>query len=85
MKKKPILINMARGEIVKTDALVRALRSGRVRGACLDVTDPEPLRGAHSLVHMKNCVVVPHIGTATQECRHAMAKMAAENIVHHFI
>ena len=85
MKKRPIIINMARGEIIETDSLVSALRSGDVRGACLDVTDPEPLKGDHPLVNMKNCIVVPHIGTATVECREAMAKLAAENIIDHWM
>jgi len=84
MKRNPIIINMARGEIIETDSLVSALRSGQIRGACLDVTDPEPLAGNHPLANMKNCVVVPHIGTATVECRQAMAKLAAENIIKHF-
>lgn len=85
MKKKPIIINMARGEVVETDSLVDALKNGRLRGACLDVTDPEPIKGSHPLIAMKNCIIVPHIGTATVECRLAMAKMAAENIINHFI
>lgn len=83
MRRNPIIINMARGEIIETNALATALRRGDVRGACLDVTDPEPLKGKHPLVNMKNCIVVPHIGTATVECRHAMAKLAAENIINH--
>ena len=85
MEKKPVVINMARGEIVKTDSLVDALHSGKIRGACLDVTDPEPIRGSHPLARMKNCIVSPHIGTATVECRNAMAKMAAKNIINHFV
>lgn len=84
MKRNPVIINMARGEIIETGSLVGALRSGQIRGACLDVTDPEPLAGNHPLVNMKNCLVVPHIGTATVECRSAMAKLAAENIINHF-
>jgi len=85
MKKNPIIINMARGEVVETKSLLDALRSGRIRGACLDVTDPEPLKGNNPLLNIKNCIVLPHIGTATVECRRAMAKLAAENIVNHFV
>ena len=84
MKKQPILINMARGDIVKTDDLVEALKSGRIRGAGLDVTSPEPLSGDHPLCHLNNCIIVPHIGTATQECRNNMAQLAAQNIINHF-
>lgn len=85
MKRKPILINMARGAIVETGALLDALRSGQVRGACLDVVDPEPLHGDHPLLDMEQCLIVPHIGTATVECRENMAKLAAENIINHFL
>lgn len=84
MERRPVIINMARGEVVETGALVSALRSGAIRGACVDVTDPEPLRGNHPLVNMENCIVTPHIGTATVECRYAMAKLAAQNIIDHF-
>ena len=85
MKKKPVIINMARGEVVDSASLISALRDGSIRGACLDVTEPEPLKGDDRLVNMKNCIVVPHIGTATVECRNAMAKLAAENIINHFV
>lgn len=84
MKKQPILLNLARGGIVNTDDLVEALRTKLIRGACLDVTDPEPLSGSHPLCQLDNCLIVPHIGTATRECRYAMAKIAAENIINHF-
>ena len=81
MKKKPVLINMARGPIVKTDDLIKALKTGLVRGVGLDVTDPEPLPSNHSLLSFENALIVPHIGTATVECRYIMAKKAAENIL----
>lgn len=84
MKKQPIILNIARGEIVATDDLVEALISGKIRGAGLDVTSPEPLSGDHPLCHFDNCIVVPHIGTATQECRIKMARLAAQNIINHF-
>lgn len=84
MKKKPILLNLARGGVVNTDDLVEALRTKLIRGACLDVTYPEPLSGSHPLCQLDNCLIVPHIGTATVECRQAMAKIAAENIIRHF-
>ena len=84
MHRRPILLNLARGPIVKTDDLVCALREGLVRGAALDVTDPEPIGGDHPLVQMENCLVVPHIGTSTEECRGAMARHAARNLIEHF-
>jgi glyoxylate reductase len=84
MANNPILINMARGGIVDSDALAIALKNGQIRGACLDVTDPEPISGDNQLLQYDNCLIVPHIGTATVDSREAMAKMAAENIIKHF-
>jgi phosphoglycerate dehydrogenase-like enzyme len=75
---------MARGAVVDTAALLRALAAETIRGAALDVTDPEPLPAGHPLLAHPNCLVVPHVGTSTVECRHAMAKHAAERIVDHF-
>ncbi len=85
MKKRPIIINLARGAVIETAALLTALRSGQLRGACLDVTAPEPLAKSHPLFKLENCLIVPHIGTATLEGRQAMAKLAAENIINHFL
>lgn len=59
------LINTARGEVVDTDALVAALRSGRLAGAALDVTDPEPLPPGHPLFACDNCILTPHIAART--------------------
>lgn len=84
MQRRPFLLNMARGPVVDTGALLRAFAEDRIRGAALDVTDPEPLPGGHPLLALPNCLVVPHVGTSTVECRHAMAKHAAERIVDHF-
>lgn len=84
MKKKPIIINVARGCVVNTDHLYEALSQGYIRGAALDVTDPEPLSGNHPLCSFENCLIVPHIGSATIDCRYEMAKKAAENITNFF-
>lgn len=81
MKRTAILINAARGEIVDTDALVRALKEGWIARAALDVTDPEPLPADHPLVGMENCIVVPHIGSATVTARSRMAEIAAKNLL----
>lgn len=81
MKRTAILVNAARGEIVDTDALVRALEEGWIARAALDVTDPEPIPSDHPLVGMENCIVVPHIGSATVTARNRMAEMAAENLL----
>ncbi|MGZ3636476.1 MAG: 2-hydroxyacid dehydrogenase [Ktedonobacterales bacterium] len=81
MKPSAILINTARGPIVETDALVDALREGRIAGAALDVTDPEPLPVDHPLVSMPNCIVVPHIASASAATRGKMAEIAARNLI----
>jgi glyoxylate reductase len=85
MSRQPVIINLARGPVVDTNALVEALEKGDVRGAALDVTDPEPLPGGHPLCNLENCIVVPHIGTSTLECRNNMARRAAQNIINHFL
>ena len=84
MEKKPILINTARGGVVNTKDLIEALTKKHIRGAALDVTDPEPIDKNHPLLEFDNCIITPHIGTATTVCRSNMAKLAAENIVNHY-
>ncbi len=74
-------MNVARGPIVDTDALVEALADGMIGGAALDVTDPEPLPPDHPLLQFSNCLVVPHIGSATIPARRAMAALAVANLV----
>ena len=59
--KPPLIVNIARGKIVDTDALIKALKNGDVRGAALDVTDPEPLPKDSELWDMENVIVTPHI------------------------
>jgi glyoxylate reductase len=81
MKPTAVLINAARGPVVDTDALVTALRGGEIFAAGLDVTDPEPLPADHPLVTMPNCIVVPHIASATVTTRDAMAELAANNLL----
>jgi len=61
VKKGAYLINVGRGKVVDTDALVKALESGHLAGACLDVTDPEPLPSYHPLWSMPNVVITPHM------------------------
>jgi glyoxylate reductase len=81
MKPTAILVNTARGPVVHTDDLARALREHWIAGAALDVTDPEPLPPEHPLAALPNCIVVPHIGSATVETRERMAVMAADNLL----
>lgn len=81
MKPTAILINTTRGGVVDQDALYRALRTGVIAAAGLDVTTPEPLPTDHPLLALRNCVVLPHIGSATIATRTHMAQMAAENLI----
>lgn len=81
MRPTAVLVNTARGPVVDTAALTGALREGRIFAAALDVTDPEPMPADHPLVSLPNCLVVPHIASASLATRERMARMAAENIV----
>lgn len=84
MYKRPLILNMARGEVVATNDMIDALRVGKIRGAGLDVVSAERLSRDHALCIADNVMVVPHIGTATVECRYDMATVAARNILRHF-
>ena len=81
MKKTAILVNTSRGPVVDSMALVEALRDGTIAAAALDVTDPEPLPADHPLVGLDNCLVVPHIASASRATRGRMAEMAAANLL----
>jgi glyoxylate/hydroxypyruvate/2-ketogluconate reductase len=81
MKRSAILINASRGPIVDEQALIAALADGTIAGAGLDVFEHEPLASDSPLLAMSNVVALPHIGSATHETRHAMARCAAENLV----
>jgi D-3-phosphoglycerate dehydrogenase len=74
MKRTAWLINCARGPIVHTDALVRALDTGAIAGAALDTTDPEPLPEAHPLRERDNVIINPHVAWYSE---HAMAGLQA--------
>jgi gluconate 2-dehydrogenase len=79
MKKSAILVNIARGPIVDEPALVKALQDGTIRGAGLDVYEKEPLSES-PLFALSNAVTLPHIGSATDETRQAMADRAYTNL-----
>ena len=75
-----VLVNTARGGIVDTDALVSALRSNKIRGAALDVTDPEPLPADHPLWGLENCLITPHTGGHTPKHWDRLADIVSENV-----
>lgn len=81
MKKTSIFINAARGAIHNEKDLIEALQNGTIWGAGLDVTNPEPMHPDNPLLNMPSVAVLPHVGSATEETRESMAKMAAENII----
>jgi len=81
MKPTTILINTARGSIIEPDALYDALSQRKIWAAGLDVIEPEPLPGDHPLLKLPNCLVVPHIASASIATRTRMAIMAAENLL----
>jgi glyoxylate reductase len=81
MKPTAILVNTARGPVVDSDALYEALKEGKIAYAALDVTDPEPLPAGHKLLTLPNCLVAPHIASATVASRTLMAQMAVRNCI----
>lgn len=81
MKPTAIFVNTSRGGTVDQDALIEALQNNTIRAAGLDVTTPEPLPLDSPLFKLKNCVVLPHIGSAAIEARNAMSELVARNII----
>ncbi len=74
------LVNVARGAIVQTDALVDALRDERLGGACLDVTDPEPLPDGHPLWELENVLVTPHVANPPRLEIELLSRRVEENV-----
>ncbi|HVS38139.1 MAG TPA: D-glycerate dehydrogenase [Gemmataceae bacterium] len=80
MKPTAILVNVARGAVVDTEALTEALAARRIWAAALDVTDPEPLPRGHPLLRLDNVIITPHLGSATEQTRRRMAEMSVQNL-----
>jgi lactate dehydrogenase-like 2-hydroxyacid dehydrogenase len=81
MKHTSVLVNTARGPIVDQGALARALRTGEIFAAGLDVVDHEPIPADDELLSLPNCLVLPHVGSATVATRARMADMAVDNVL----
>ncbi len=81
MKPTATLVNIARGPLVDPKALYAALSSRGIGAAALDVTEPEPIPANHPLLSLPNCLVIPHLGSASRGTRLAMATRAAENLL----
>jgi lactate dehydrogenase-like 2-hydroxyacid dehydrogenase len=81
MKPTAVLVNTSRGPVVDGRALYEALRDGEIFAAALDVTDPEPISTDDPLLSLDNCLVVPHIASASRATRAKMAEMAAANLL----
>jgi glyoxylate reductase len=81
MKPSAVLVNTSRGPVIDQAALAEALRDGVIWAAALDVTDPEPISMDDPLVGLDNCLIVPHIASASRTTRGKMAAMAAANLL----
>jgi len=81
MKPTAYLINVARGAVVDQRALADALKAGQIAGAGLDVYDPEPIAADDPLLSLDNCVLFPHVASATLRCRQRMSELAARNLI----
>ncbi|KAF2844800.1 glyoxylate reductase [Plenodomus tracheiphilus IPT5] len=82
MKKLAVIVNIARGGVIDTEALVKALDEGVIFGAGLDVVENEPnIQADHPLLKQPRCVLVPHIGSATIETREQMAMESVRNLL----
>jgi glyoxylate reductase len=81
MKPTAVLVNIARGGVVDTQALYEALRDKTIYAAGLDVTEPEPLPRDHPLLALENVTIMPHLGSATIQTRREMARNSVENLM----
>lgn len=80
-KRRTFVVNVARGPIVDQDALIQALETDLIRGAALDVTDPEPLPAEHLLWKAKNCMITPHVSWLSTHQLGRIKGILADNLV----
>jgi len=81
MKPNAVLVNTSRGGVVDQDALYDALKGNRIFAAALDVTEPEPLPLDCPLLTLENCLIAPHVASASTYSRDMMAYLAAQNLI----
>jgi len=81
MKQGVVFVNTARGGLVDQDALIRALDTGPLSAAGLDVTDPEPLPPDHPLLHRDDVVATPHVASATREAKERIFRAALDQVI----
>ena len=81
MKETAYLINVARGGVVDHQALLDALQRNLIGGAAMDVTEPEPLPRDHPLLQQDNCLILPHLGSATFQTRYQMSRRTVDNLL----
>ena len=81
MKPNAVLVNTARGGVLDQAALYETLKTNRIFAAALDVTDPEPLPTDSPLLELDNCIIVPHIASASVQSRDMMAYLSAKNLI----
>jgi len=81
MKRTAILVNTSRGGVVDQRALYEALAAGKIAGAAIDVTETEPISTDDPLLTLPNCIVVPHVASATVGTRMKMAMMCVDNVL----
>jgi D-3-phosphoglycerate dehydrogenase len=81
MPRQSWLVNVARGELVDTDALVEALAAGAIAGAALDVTDPEPLPDGHPLWGLDNAIITPHVANTWDMALPELAARVERNVL----
>jgi len=81
LKPNAVLVNTSRGGVLDQDALYKTLKEHRIFAAALDVTDPEPLPLDSPLLELDNCIIVPHIASASVQSRDMMAFLSAKNLI----